>query len=89
MPPDAINSRPAASPADAPLIQTLGTTSAEWSPSDPMIEVSGPLSAGNGDLGRIEGVDGDLRRLFAAHDAKVIREAIRAELVLRLFGGHS
>ena len=29
----------------------------------------------HGDLGRIEGVDGDLRRLFAAHDAKVIREA--------------
>ena len=29
----------------------------------------------HGDLARIEGADGDLRRLFAAHDAKVIREA--------------
>ena len=29
----------------------------------------------HGDLARIEGADGELRRLFAAHDAKVIREA--------------
>ena len=29
----------------------------------------------HGELGRIERLDGDLRRLFAAHDAKVIREA--------------
>ena len=29
----------------------------------------------HGELGRIERVDGDLRRLFAAHDAKVIRES--------------
>ena len=28
----------------------------------------------HGELGSIERVDGDLRRLFAAHDAKVIRE---------------
>ena len=28
----------------------------------------------HGDLGKIERLDGDLRRLFAAHDAKVIRE---------------
>ena len=28
----------------------------------------------HGELGRIERLDGDLRRLFAAHDAKVIRE---------------
>ena len=29
----------------------------------------------HGELGRIERLNGDLRRLFAAHDAKVIREA--------------
>ena len=32
----------------------------------------------HGELGRIERLDGDLRRLFAAHDAKVIREGYTA-----------